>query len=98
MVINPSDLVFIHGTKRGCLLYFEISEGYFHAKQIQVADKLLNFVRQLKDAGFESCHRNYLINLNFKPYYELDGNVIQFKNINIPVSRRNRRKIKALLS
>lgn len=90
--VAPSEVIRCEGDNNYSRFYFADRKPFLVSKTLKEYDELLN------DHGFIRVHKSHLVNKAFVQRYDREGNLWMSDGSHVPVSRRNRDKIKAMFT
>jgi two-component system LytT family response regulator len=89
--VLPADIVRCEGDDNYSRFYFRTGKPFLVSKTLKEYDELLN------DHGFLRVHKSHLVNKSCVVRYDREGYLWLSDGSSVPVSRRNREKIRAIL-
>jgi two-component system LytT family response regulator len=90
--VVPSDIIRCEGDNNYSRFIFREGKPFLVSRTLKEYDELLS------EHGFIRVHKSHLVNRAFVQRYDREGNLWMSDGSHVPVSRRNREKIKELLS
>lgn len=89
--VSPSDVIRCEGDNNYSRFFFAEGKPFLVSKTLKEYDELLS------DYGFLRVHKSHLVNKTYIQRYDREGNLWMSDGSHVPVSRRNKDKIKELL-
>ncbi len=89
--VSPSDVIRCEGDNNYSRFFFTDRKPFLVSKTLKEYDELLT------DHGFIRVHKSHLVNRTYVQRFDREGNLWMSDQSHVPVSRRNRDKIKDLL-
>lgn len=90
--VVPSDIIRCEGDNNYSRFIFREGKPFLVSRTLKEYDELLS------EHGFIRVHKSHLVNRAYVQRYDREGNLWMSDGSHVPVSRRNREKIKELLS
>lgn len=89
--VSPSEVIRCEGDNNYSRFFFTDRKPFLVSKTLKEYDELLT------DHGFIRVHKSHLVNRTYVQRFDREGNLWMSDGSHVPVSRRNRDKIKELL-
>lgn len=90
--VSPADVIRCEGDNNYSRFFFLDRKPFLVSKTLKEYDELLS------DRGFIRVHKSHLVNRAFIERFDREGNLWLTDGSHVPVSRRNRDKIRELLN
>lgn len=89
--VSPAEVIRCEGDNNYSRFYFTTGKPFLVSRTLKEYDELLT------DQGFIRVHKSHLVNKAYVQRYDREGNLWMSDGSHVPVSRRNKDKIKELL-